>query len=106
MLQFHNIFYKKLDNLKVWLASLLNKDLVKTIKVVPQTTEIKEMKGPKNSTKILPLPHFHSYQARAERGLFTNKEDTIPGPSASIGAPKMYILEKRNFWTRISMLRF
>ena len=35
------------------------------------------------------------YQARAKRGLLTNKEDSIPGPVDSIGAPKMYILEKR-----------
>ena len=48
------------------------------------------------------------YQARAKRGrgLFTNKEDTIPGPSDSIGALKMYILEKRYFGTQISMLGF
>ena len=42
---------------------------------------------------------FSSYQARAKRGLFTNKEDTIPGPSDSIGAPKIYILVKRIFLT-------
>ena len=35
------------------------------------------------------------YQARAEREILTNKEDTIRGPSDSIGALKMYILEKR-----------
>ena len=35
------------------------------------------------------------YQARA--CAFTNWEDTIPGPSDSIGAPKMYILEKTHF---------
>ena len=35
------------------------------------------------------------YQARAKLGLLTNEEDTIPGPSDSIGAPKMYIFEKR-----------
>ena len=52
------------------------------------------------------LLSFPNHQARAERGLFTNKEDTIPGPSDSIGAPKMYILDKRNFGTQISMLGF
>ena len=29
------------------------------------------------------------YQARAERGLLTNQEDTIQGLSNSIGAPKI-----------------
>ena len=34
------------------------------------------------------------------------QEDTIPGPSDSIGALKMYVLEKCIFWIQISMLRF
>ena len=37
------------------------------------------------------------YQARAERGLLTNKEGNILSPSSSIGAPNMYILEKMHF---------
>ena len=60
------------------------------------------------SVKIitLELNNLWIYQARAERGLFTNKEDTIPGPSDSIGAPKMYILEKGIFGTQVSILGF
>ena len=46
------------------------------------------------------------YQARAKRGLFTNWEDTIPGPSDSIGASKMYILEKGILGNKVLMLRF
>ena len=44
--------------------------------------------------------------ARAERGLLTNLEDTIPGPSDSIVALKMYILEKRNLGPTFQCLDF
>ena len=46
------------------------------------------------------------YQARAERGLLTNRKYTTPGPSHSIEAPKMYILGKHILGTQILMLRF
>ena len=36
--------------------------------------------------------------------LLSSPQDTIPGPSDSIGAPKMYILEKNILGTQISML--
>ena len=49
---------------------------------------------------------IYSYQARAERGLLTNEEDTIPVPSDSIGAPKIYIKKKRILGTQILMLGF
>ena len=48
---------------------------------------------------VIPFSAPACYQARGERGLLTNKEDTIPGPSDSIGAPKMYILDQRNLGT-------
>ena len=41
------------------------------------------------------------YEAPAENGLLTNYEDTIPGPSYSIGAPKMYIKKKNAFFTTV-----
>ena len=38
--------------------------------------------------------------------LNTCRAPAIPGPSDSIGAPKIYSLEKRILWTQISMLGF
>ena len=55
-----------------------------------------------NTKKIIK----YYYQARAERGILTKLENSIPGQVDSIGALKMYILEKRILGTQISMLKF
>ena len=67
-----------------------------------------------NYIDILPSPGFKFigglykmfYEARAERGLLTNQEDTIPDPSDSIGPSKMYILEKHILGNQILTLGF
>ena len=47
---------------------------------------------------VLSVQH---YQARAERGLLMNKEDTSTWPFNSIGSPKMYICWKRILWNQV-----
>ena len=67
-------------------------------KTCTKTPKITLLKLAKSLTAIKPQPNDQTSS--------NFYEDTIPGPSNSIGAPKMYILEKRDFGTQISMLGF
>ena len=86
-----NIFFINFGDHILWNYSFFDKYLILACWHYHWNNRVK-LHAILSSKKVFRYHIF--YQARAERGLFTNYEDTVPGPSDSIGAPKMYISEK------------